>query len=300
MTTTNTTAAASSEKRDVYETVTAKIVAAIEAGAAPWACPWKSGFSTGLPTRWSGEAYKGINILLLWAAQAEQGFQSSRWLTFAQAVAAGGKVKKGAKGTQIVFASPVQPKADEQAEEGEKQGKRFFMKSYVVFNEEQCEGLPLTAPAPEITEPKDVEAFFEATGAVIHHGGNRAYYAPALDTIQLPEPGAFKDYEGYFGTKAHELVHWTGHESRCAREFGKRFGDKAYAFEELVAELGSAFLCADLSITPEPREDHAAYLADWLRVLKQDKKAIFMAASAAQKATDFLHVFSVQREAVAA
>lgn len=287
-------------KRDVYETVTGKIIAAMESGVSPWAQPWKNGVVSGLPTRWTGEAYKGINVLLLWAAQAERGFTSQRWLTFAQAVAVGGKVKKGEKGTQIVFASPVQPKDEDKTEEGVKQSKRFFMKSYTVFNEQQCEGLPLTAPTPEITQRPDVEAFFEATGAKISHGGSRAFYSLLQDSIQLPEPGAFNTYEDYFGTKAHELVHWTGAEHRCAREFGKRFGDKAYAFEELVAEMGSAFLCADLGISGEPRADHAAYLADWLSVLKADKKAIFIAASKAQQAADFLHAFSKTQESVAA
>ena len=172
-----------------------------------------------------------------------------------------------------------------------------FMKGYTVFNVEQIDGLPADLyhpPAPiedghTVALIEEAEDFIARTGAVIHHGGNRAFYAPASDHIQMPPPQAFRDAESYTAIKAHELVHWTGHPVRMARTFGKRFGDRAYAFEELVAELGAAFLCADLAIAPEPREDHAAYLASWLRVLKEDKRAIFTAASHAQKAADFLH-----------
>lgn len=169
------------------------------------------------------------------------------------------------------------------------------MKAYTVFNVEQIEGLPAQyqpTPAPDVAPLpliEDAEAFFTGTGAVFRHGGNQAFYAPAADFIQLPPPEAFRDAESYAATKAHELTHWTGHKDRMAREFGKRFGDKAYAFEELVAELGSAFLCADLGVTPETREDHASYLAHWLDVLKSDKRAIFTAAAHAQRAADYLH-----------
>ena len=179
-----------------------------------------------------------------------------------------------------------------------------FMKGYTVFNVEQIDGLPsqyqqAPCPAPEPLQfIQQAEAFFKATGARFQHGGNRAFYAPARDFIQLPLAEAFKDPESYAATKAHELIHWTGHESRNAREFGKRFGDDAYAFEELVAELGAAFLCADLGITPEIRDDHAAYVGHWLQVLKQDKRAIFSAASHAQRAADYLQGLQQTREQV--
>ena len=169
-----------------------------------------------------------------------------------------------------------------------------FMKGYTVFNVEQIDGLPAqyrpapSPPLPALALHQAAEGFFAATGATVHHGGNRAFYAPARDFIQLPPAETFKDAASYAATKAHELIHWTGHASRNAREFGKRFGDDAYAFEELVAELGAAFLCADLGITPEIRDDHAAYLDHWLQVLKQDKRAIFSAASHAQRAADYL------------
>jgi len=169
------------------------------------------------------------------------------------------------------------------------------MKGYTVFNVEQIDGLPsrYTVPAESAREPlkliEEAETFFAQTGAVFRHGGSRAFYATSQDVIQLPPAEAFRDAESYAAIKAHELVHWTGHASRMEREFGKRFGDKAYAFEELVAELGAAFLCADLGVTLEPREDHAAYLASWLEVLKEDRRAIFSAAAHAQRAADFLH-----------
>jgi antirestriction protein ArdC len=177
-----------------------------------------------------------------------------------------------------------------------------FMKEYTVFNVEQIDGLPdhyCAKSEPKGEPPQLLEAaerFFAATGATFRHGGNTAYYAPGPDLIQLPRPEAFRDAESYAATKGHELCHWTKHESRLNREFGrKRFGDTAYAREELVAELGAAFLCADLSITPEPREDHAAYLAHWLKVLREDKRAIFSTAAHAQRAVDYLHSLQVPR-----
>ncbi len=184
-------------------------------------------------------------------------------------------------------------------ETGEESDREIaFLKAYTVFNVEQVEGLPADlypalipippAPAP-LALVEAAETFIAHTGALVRHGGDRAFYAPGPDHIQLPPLAAFRDGESYSATKAHELVHWSGHSTRLARTFGKRFGDHAYAFEELVAELGAAFLCADLGITPETRADHAGYLAHWLKVLKADKRAIFTAASHAQQAADYLH-----------
>jgi antirestriction protein ArdC len=170
------------------------------------------------------------------------------------------------------------------------------MKGYTVFNAEQIEGLPAhfyatTQPLNNAIERLDaVERFFASTKATIKHGGNRAFYSPSLDFVQMPELPTFRDAESYYATLAHEATHWTRHESRLDRDLGrKRFGDAGYAMEELVAEIGAAFLCADLGITPETRDDHAAYIASWLKVLKDDKRAIFTAASHAQKAADFLN-----------
>lgn len=214
-------------------------------------------------------------------------------MTYKQADELGAHVRKGEHGALVVYADRfTKTETNDKGEELERQIP--FMKGYTVFNVAQIEGLPehyYGKPAP-LPEPlrliEAAESFFAATGAEFRHGGNRAFYAPAGDFIQLPPPEAFRDAESYAATKAHELVHWTGHPSRLAREFGKRFGDTAYAREELVAELGAAFLCADLALTPEPREDHAAYLDHWLTILKEDKRAIFSAAAHAQRAADHL------------
>jgi len=229
----------------------------------------------------------------------DKGYASSIWMTYKQAVELNAQVRKGEHGALVVYADRLtRIEAGDQGEDVEREIP--FMKGYTVFNVEQIEGLPnhySVKPEPK-GEPLQLleaaERFFAATGATIRHGGNMAYYAPGPDLIQLPPPEAFKDAESYAATKAHELTHWTKHERRLNREFGrKRFGDHAYAREELVAELGAAFLCADLGITPEPREDHAAYLSHWLQVLREDKRAIFSAAAHAQRAVEYLHSLQV-------
>ena len=208
----------------------------------------------------------------------------------------GANVKKGAKGSLVVYADRMTK--NDGGEDGEEtEHSVYFMKGYTVFNAEQVEGLPArfyaTASAPtldQVQRNQKADLFFADTGADIRHGGNRAFYAPAADYVQLPPFVAFEDAESYYATLAHELTHWTKHPTRLDRQLGgKRFGDEGYAREELVAEIGAAFLCCDLGITPTPREDHAAYLADWLRVLKADRRAIFQAAAHAQKAADYLH-----------
>lgn len=286
-------------KTDVYARVTDRIIAALETGVRPWLKPWSVPGADGAslrPLRHNGVPYRGINVLLLWGDAIDKGFTRNVWMTFKQAQERGACVRKGEHGSLVVFADRVSK--TEVNEAGEESEREFaFMKAYTVFNVEQIDGLPdsfcaATMPVADgqgVGLIEDAEAFFAATGATFRHGGNRAFYAPGPDLIQLPPPQAFRDAESYANTKAHELIHWTGHASRENREFGKRFGDTAYAREELVAELGTAFLCAALGITPEPREDHAAYLASWLKVLKEDKRAIFSAAAHAQRAADFLH-----------
>jgi len=284
-------------KTDVYTRVTDRIIASLETGVRPWLKPWQAGHTEGRitrPLRHTGQPYSGINVLLLWGDAMEKGFTAGMWMTYKQAEGFGAHVRKGEQGSLVVYADRY--KKTEENERGEEVEREIpFMKAYTVFNVEQIEGLPERyTPAPvQRPEPlaliEDAETFFTATGAVFRHGGNRAFYAPGQDVIQLPPADAFRDAQSYAAIKAHELIHWTGHESRMAREFGKRFGDSAYAREELVAELGAAFLCADLGVTPEPREDHAAYLASWLKVLREDKRAIFSAAAHAQRAADFLH-----------
>jgi antirestriction protein ArdC len=175
------------------------------------------------------------------------------------------------------------------------------MKGYTVFNVEQIEGLPehyYAKPAPRSETVQRIaraESFFSATGATVRHGGNMAFYAISHDRVQMPPIGAFRDAESYYATLAHEMTHWTRHPSRLDRDFGrKRFGDEGYAMEDLVAELGSAFLSADLELTPEIRDDHAAYIASWLKVLKEDRRAVFTAASHAQRAADYLNGLQLQ------
>jgi antirestriction protein ArdC len=232
----------------------------------------------------------------------DRGFVAPIWMTFKQALELDPHVRKGERGSLVVYANRItKTETNEQGEDTEREIP--FMKGYTVFNVEQIEGLPAhyyakpENPLPLSERIDSVEAFMVNTEAVIHHGGNRAFYAPGRDAIQLPPFEAFKDKESYYATALHELTHWTKHERRLERDFSaKRFGDQGYAREELVAELGAAFLCADLGITPEIRDDHAAYLGHWLEVLKEDKRAIFSAAAHAQRAADFLQDLQPQRQ----
>lgn len=287
--------------RDLYATVTGCIIQALEQGVRPWVCPWARGVSHTRPLRATGEPYRGVNVLLLWATAQERGYRAPTWMTYRQAEALGGQVRKGERGTLVVYAGQVKPEERQddihQAEPGS-QRPRSFLRSFTVFNAEQIDGLATAGtPASDVVAELGDQAdmLIERTGATVRHGGDRAFYAPALDVVQMPERSRFREAAGYLGTLAHELVHWTGHANRLARTFGTRFGDEAYAVEELVAELGSAFLCADLQISTEPRDDHAGYLAHWLSVLKADKRALFTVAAQAQRAADFI----MNREQVA-
>ena len=286
-------------REDLYSSVTATICEALEAGARPWGQRWDRGAGAGLgalPLRSTGEAYRGVNVLLLWASAMAKGYQQPRWLTFKQAQEQGANVRKGEKGARVVYAGRLTRDAGE-GEPADENGQRSipFLKGYTVFNVEQIDGLGtewFEAAAPALPEPaRDAaaETFLAATGASVQHGGAVACYVPGTDQIHLPPLAAFTDLEAYYATRAHETVHWTGHKSRLDREGGKRFADKGYAFEELVAEIGAAFVCASLGLSAEPRADHAAYVASWLKVLRDDKRAIFTAASAAQAACDYLH-----------
>lgn len=270
--------------------------------------PWDGGNMEGrvtLPLRHNGVPYRGINIMLLWGEAMDKGYSSSRWMTYKQALELGAHIRKGEHGSLVVYADRFTKK--EENESGEEIERQIpFMKGYTVFNAEQIEGLAAdyydrrSPPAGEMELIENAEAFFSATGARIRHGGNMAYYAPGPDVIQLPYPESFRDAESYAATKAHELTHWTKHKDRLDRDFGRaRFGDEGYSREELVAELGAAFLCASLGITPEPREDHASYIEHWLKVLKEDKRAIFSAAAHAQRAVDYLHALQPKEPAAA-
>jgi len=285
-------------KTDIYSRVTNKIISDLEQGVRTWLKPWNVGHTEGRitrPLRGNGQPYQGINVLMLWNEAITKGFVCPIWMTYRQAAELGAHVRKGEHGSPVVYADKIT--RTETNDKGEEVANQIpFMKAYTVFNCEQIEGLPAhfyPAPLPALTALERIEAgeaFAARTHAVIRHGGNRAYYSASTDHVQLPPFETFRDSESYYATLLHELTHWTKHENRLNREFGrKRWGDEGYAAEELVAELGAAFLCADLGITPEPREDHAAYLASWLTVLKNDKRAIFTAAAYAQKAADFLN-----------
>lgn len=285
-------------KSDIYQRVTDQIVATLETGVRPWMKPWSAEHAAGRitrPLRYNGVPYQGINVLMLWGAALEKGYSAPIWLTFKQALALGGAVRKGERGSLVVFASTI-TRIESDAETGEESERDIpFLKGYTVFNAEQIDGLPaqFLAPASPRLDPvqriEHAESFFAAAGAIVRHGGDRALYSVSNDHVQMPHFETFRDAESYYATLAHELTHWTRHPSRLARDFGrKRFGDEGYAMEELVAELGAAFLSADLDLTLEPRPDHASYIASWLKVLKGDKRAIFTAASHAQRAADFL------------
>lgn len=287
----------STKREDIYTRVTSQIIASLEQGVRPWVKPWAVEHAAGRitrPLRHNGTPYRGINILLLWSEAMAKGYAAPLWMTYRQSQEIGGQVRKGEHGSTVVYADRfTRTEQDDKGQDVEREIP--FLKAYTVFNVEQIEGLPEhfyakpVNPLPLAERIEGADRFVAATGASIRHTGNMAFYAPGPDCIQLPPFEAFCDKESYYATVLHELTHWTRHASRLDRDFGrKQFGDPGYAREELVAELGAAFLCADLGITPTVREDHAAYLDHWLTVLKEDKRAIFQAAAYAQRAADFL------------
>lgn len=283
--------------RGTYGQITEQIVSLLHRGVRPWTRPWTVGsdVSVSRPLRANGEPYGGINILLLWSEAFVKGFSNSSWMTYRQASELGGQVRKGEQGTTIFYSSRVDRTVSDDETGEERRAPRSFLRAYTVFNVDQIDGLsafnaPQAENQPAVDERlRHVEAFIAATGATIGHGGPHAFYAPSVDRITMPELAAFPDQLDYYATLLHELVHWTRHKSRLDRDFGQtRFGDHAYAMEELVAELGAAFLCADLALTPSVRDDHAAYMSSWLDVLGRDDRAIFNAAAHAQRALEYL------------
>lgn len=277
----------SKTRTDIYQTVTDSIITALEAGVKPWACPWQRvpGMS-GLPANYAtGAAYSGINIMLLWCSASKQGFSDSRWMTYKQAQEAGGQVRKGERGTTAIFYTTLEKENDA----GEIEHIPM-LKTFTVFNVQQIDGLPLTTEtvSPEATfNPlPQAENLFRKSGANIIEKGQNAFFSPSNDEVWLPERHLFSDAANFYATGLHELVHWSGGKSRLNREMKGRFGSEVYAFEELIAELGSAFLMADLGIDGEVQ--HESYIASWLKALKNDKRYIFKAASVASKAHRYL------------
>lgn len=291
---------ASRPRVDIYARITDRIVADLEQGVRPWVQPWSTRNTAGRitrPLRHNGTPYQGINIILLWSEALARGFASNIWMTFKQAVELGGHVRKGESGSTVVYASQfTRTETDEHGDEVERGIP--FLKAYSVFNVDQIDGLPdqyYGAPAPAIDPVARIahaDTFFDGTGAKTVYGGTQAFYAPSTDHIQLPVFESFRDAESFVAIRAHETIHWTAPPHRVNRDLGRYHKDRSErSREELIAELGSVFLCADLGIVPElePRPDHASYLASWLEVLSNDKRFIFSAAAHAQRAVAFLH-----------
>ncbi len=277
-------------KQDLYELVTNKVIAALEGGAPPWAPPWRGDGRSMQPENLAtGRAYRGVNVLLLNMQAALAGYPTNRWLTFHQAKSLGGHVRRGEGGCPIVFFK-IQEREEPAAGSEPARSVYPLLRRFTVFNAFQVDGLP-----PEFSvEPPDVtwdacaqaDTLIQATGARIVHGGQQAFYAPEPDLIRLPDMGLFASTEAYYDVALHELTHWTGHKDRLSRPLGGRFGLSAYAFEELVAEMGSAFLNAHCRL--DSHLQHAAYVQEWLNALQNDKRLIFRAASLAQRAADFV------------
>ncbi len=285
----------------LYDEITATIIAELEAGRVPWVQPWGTAAakaSLAMPRNAVSErTYSGINVLILWGAVIQRGFSGQSWLTFRQALGLGGHVRKGERGTTVVYANRFTPEDERRrAEEtGEDAHSVAFLKRYTVFNTDQCDGLPddlatvAPPPPPGLIEPR-VEALIRATGIDFRIGGDRAFYNPVEDFVQVPPPQAYFETVNWHRTALHEIGHGSGHGSRLNRDLTGSFGSKKYAFEELIAEITSAFCCASLGIVPTVR--HADYLAAWLDVMREDNRAIVRAASQASRAADFILAFA--------
>ena len=285
------------DRTSLYDEITGKIIGDLETGRVPWVQPWGTAAAKAplaMPSNAAtGRHYSGINVLILWGAVIEHGFPGQSWLTFRQALALGGHVRKGERGTTVVYADRFVPDDEKRRarETGDEAQAVPFLKRFTVFNAAQCEGLPediaivAPPPSPGLIEPQ-VEALIRATGIDFRIGGNRAFYVPALDYVRVPPPQAYFEPINWHRTALHELGHATGHPSRLGRDMSGGFGTKKYAVEELVAEMNAAFCCASLGIVPTVR--HADYIGSWLEVLREDNRAIVRSASQASKAADWL------------
>lgn len=281
--------------RDLYADVTAKIIAELEQGRFPWVQPWDA--SPNMPRNvLTGRRYSGVNVLLLWAAGMSAGHPSQGWLTFRQALAAGGNVMKGEKGTMVVYADRFIPDAEKAraAQSGEEPNAVPFLKCFIVFNVAQCEGLREglagdPAPRPDLEIIPEAEALIRATGADFRVGGNEAFYSPSGDFVAVPPLAAFRDANDFYDTAFHELSHWTSSPARLNRDMGARSDMKQYAREELCAEISAAFIGATMGLVPTVR--HADYLGHWLDILREDNRAIFRATAQATKAADYILAF---------
>jgi antirestriction protein ArdC len=275
--------------QELYQSVTDQIIRDLESGVPPWVRPWKLGNSGGIMpiNAATGRAYSGVNIPILWHAQRVRGYPSPRWATYKQVLPLDAHVRKGEHGTTVVFTKRVTIKKDD---EDEKQ--LSVLRTYKVFNVAQIDGLPEAPVAPYTAPQGAVDRFIDSTHADLRYGGDRAFYAPAHDFIQLPPRGAFETESHFHATALHELCHWSGAKPRLDRDLKGRFGTKAYAAEELIAELGAAFLCAHLGV--EGRLRHAEYIGNWLELLRDDNRAVFTASSKASAAAEYLRTFTEQ------
>jgi antirestriction protein ArdC len=290
-------ARAGEDRASLYDEITDKIITELEAGRVPWVQPWGTAAAKAplaMPQNASTRRqYSGVNVLILWGAVIEHGFTGQSWLTFRQALSLGGHVRKGERGTTVVYADRFIPNDEKKraAESGEEPQAIPFLKRFTVFNTDQCDALPdeivtiAPPPPPGLIEP-EVEALIKSTGIDFRIGGNRAFYIPSEDYVQVPPPAAYFEPINWHRTALHELGHASGHRSRLNRDLSGAHGSKKYVFEELIAELCAAFSCASLGIVPTVR--HADYIGSWLDVLREDNRAIVRAASQASKAADWL------------
>jgi antirestriction protein ArdC len=281
-------------KRDLYADVSARIIAELERGAAPWVKPWSATAGQNVPQNAvTNRPYSGCNVILLWLAR-NRGWPTPRFLTFRQALEAGGNVRRGEHGTKVYFVKQLRVRESDADPNDEGDEKIVpMMREYSVFNIAQCENLPdgiVNGKAARLRNPDTrdeiADQFLRSTGADIREGQGEAYYSPGADFISLPRFEAFKSADHFYGVAFHELTHWTGHKSRLDRDLKHRFGERAYAAEELVAELGAAFLAAEFSFDGDVR--NAGYIATWIELLKADKRAFFTACNKASKAAGYL------------
>lgn len=288
--------AAVSTPRDLYQEATDRIIKALEAGTTPWQKPWENVDAGPLRNGATGNIYRGINLPLLYCASLERGFTDPRWVSFKQAQENSWKVRKGAKSERLYFYKPLEVDERDAAGQpvmdpatGQPRKKQIpFLQAAPVFNAQEIEGIPPLAPGEVKFPPIEAgEAILQRCPVEIRYGGNSAHYNPTADTIGMPERSQWKSSEAFYATLAHEIIHSTGHKDRCNREFGQRFGDHAYGMEELTAEMGSWQLSM-LTGLPSQIDNHASYIDHWLKVLKADKKALFVAAAKASQAVDFV------------
>jgi antirestriction protein ArdC len=281
----------------IYQQVTDSIIKQLEQGATPWVKQWNGSSSSADHNAVSKKGYNGINTLILAMSATANGFKSNQWATYKQWLQLGGQVRKGTKGTTIIFYSPVT--GSKITADGTEKSYHYVLKSYSVFNADQIDGYtPAAAPVKTFNSIAALEALATDSGAVIKHGGDKAFYSPRNDFIQMPNKCDFTNEAAYYATLLHEMAHWSGASNRLERDLSGRFGNEAYAAEELIAELSAAFLCAEYQIDGDLR--HAGYIASWLRILKNDNKAVFKAAALAQKSADYIKALSTSTVAIVA